>query len=378
MYKYFSKYSLLAALVAMPAVGFAADGGGSDFNPILIGLITLIIILLFGIGMLGSTLAQLGIAYKKKLKDERSGGSAVKALLLLVAAGLAGFEASAQDAAEAAPAAVKAIAGLPPIEFYMLIGTITLQLIVMIVLMLLIKVMIRALTAKPGDEQVAAEKAANRTPFWDRFNKAVAIEHEEDIMLDHDYDGIKELDNSLPPWWKYGFYVTIVIAFIYIWYYHLGSGPSSKEEFLAEMKRGEKEVAAYLAKSANNVDESTVVMLDDAGIAAGQDLFSKNCIACHGPDGGGNAVGPNLADAYWLHKGGLKDIFKSIKYGWTDKGMKSWKDDFSPKQIAQLASYVKSLQGTTPTAPKEPQGELYVEAETTTDSTAAEEAAPEE
>lgn len=378
MYKYFSKYSLLAALVAMPAVGFAADGGGSDFNPILIGLITLIIILLFGIGMLGSTLAQLGIAYKKKLKDERSGGSAVKALLLLVAAGLAGFETSAQDAVEAAPAAVKAIAGLPPIEFYMLIGTITLQLIVMIVLMLLIKVMIRALTAKPGDEQVAAEKAANRTPFWDRFNKAVAIEHEEDIMLDHDYDGIKELDNSLPPWWKYGFYVTIVIAFIYIWYYHLGSGPSSKEEFLAEMKRGEKEVAAYLAKSANNVDESTVVMLDDAGIAAGQDLFSKNCIACHGPDGGGNAVGPNLADAYWLHKGGLKDIFKSIKYGWTDKGMKSWKDDFSPKQIAQLASYVKSLQGTTPTAPKEPQGELYVEAETTTDSTAAEEAAPEE
>ncbi len=379
MYKYFNKYSLLAALVAMPAVGFAADGGGSDFNPILIGLITLIIILLFGIGMLGSTLAQLGIAYKKKLKEERSSNSgAVKALLLLIAAGLSSTQLFAQDAAEAAPQVSKAIAGLPAIEFYMLMGTIALELIVMIVLMLLIKVMIRALTAKPGDEQAQAEKAANRIPFWDRFHSAVAVEHEEDIMLDHDYDGIKELDNSLPPWWKYGFYVTIVIAFIYIWYYHLGSGPSSREEFLAEMKRGEKEVAAYLAKSANNVDENTVEMLDEAGIAAGQDLFSKNCIACHGPDGGGNAVGPNLADAYWLHKGGLKDIFKSIKYGWTDKGMRSWKDDFSPKQIAQLASYVKSLQGTTPTAPKEPQGELYVEAETTTDDTAAEEAAPEE
>ena len=137
-------------------------------------------------------------------------------------------------------------------------------------------------------------------------------------------------------------------------------------------------MAAYLAKSANNVDESTVVMLDDVGIAEGQDLFSKNCIACHGPDGGGNAVGPNLADAYWLHEGSLKDIFKSIKYGWPDKGMKSWKGDFSPKQIAQLTSYIKSLQGTTPTAPKEPQGELYVEAETTTDSTAVESEMPTE
>src|SRR5690606_21981681 len=98
--------------------------------------------------------------------------------------------------------------------------------------------------------------------------------------------------------------------------------------------------------------------------------FTKNCVACHAADGGGNAVGPNLADPYWLHGGSLKDIFKSIKYGWKDKGMKSWKDDFSPKQIAQLASFVKSLQGTTPTAPKEKQGDLYIEAEEgTADST---------
>ena len=249
MYKYFSKYSLLAAMVAMPVVGFAADGQGSGLNPILIGLITLIIVLLFGIGMLGSTLAQLGIAYKKKLREERSGGSGVvKALLLLIAAGISSSQLFAQDAAAEATPAVKSIGGMLPIEFYMLIGTITLELIVMIVLMLLIKIMIRALTAKPGDEQAQVEKIANRVPFWDRFHAAVSVEKEADIMLDHDYDGIKELDNSLPPWWKYGFYVTIVIGFIYIWYYHLGSGPSQEQEFLAEMKRGEKEVGCLSGK----------------------------------------------------------------------------------------------------------------------------------
>ena len=87
---------------------------------------------------------------------------------------------------------------------------------------------------------------------------------------------------------------------------------------------------------------------------------------------GGGSVGPNLTDEYWLHGGGINNIFKSIKYGWPDKGMKSWKDDFSPNQIAQLASYIITLKGTTPAAPKEKQGELYNDsgAAPTTDSNA--------
>ena len=179
-------------------------------------------------------------------------------------------------------------------------------------------------------------------------------------MLDHDYDGIRELDNNLPAWWKYGFYLTIVVAFVYVWYYHSGAGPTQLDEYAAEVKAGEEAKEAYLAKSAGNIDENTVKMGDEASISSGKTLYASNCAACHAPDGGGT-VGPNLTDSYWLHGGSISDVFKSIKYGWADKGMKSWKDDFSPKQIADLSTFIKSLNGTTPAAPKDKQGELYTE-----------------
>lgn len=385
MRKYFNKQLLLSmAVLSVPATVFAAEATantGNSFNPLLMGLLGLIIVLLFVIGMMGSTLIQLGFAYRDKLRKERSNGSGiVKSVLLLLALGAMSFTASAQEAAEAVAAApeVTSIGGLPKVEFYVLIGAIILELLTIAVLIILTRVLIRAIMLKPGEEaaKAAAVAKAKRVPFWDRFNAAVAIEKEEDIMLDHDYDGIKELDNSLPPWWKYGFYLTIVIGVVYVWYYHYGSGPSQEDEFLAEVKRGQEEVAAYLAKSASNVDENTVVMLDAAGIEAGKGIFTSNCAACHAADGGGNAVGPNLTDQYWLHGGSLPDVFKSIKYGWPAKGMKSWKDDFSPMQLAQLASFVKSLQGSKPAAPKEAQGELYIEATESTDSTTKEETTP--
>lgn len=368
---------LLAAMLTLPMSVMAAGAAGdsSSLNVLLIGLISLIIILLFAIGLLGSTLVQLGLAYRNKLKEERdnTSGRIVKSLIFLIAAGTATFSANAQEAEVVAAPVSKSIGGILKEEFYMLVSVITLELIVLLVLMVLIRIMIKALTAKPGQE-AAIVKKAKRISFWDRFHNAVAIEKEEDIMLDHDYDGIRELDNSLPPWWKYGFYVSIVVAVIYMWYYHIGgNGPSSKEEYIAQVEKAEREVAEYLAKSANNVDENTVVMLEGSDIAKGQQIFTMTCAACHAPDGGGNTIGPNLTDSYWLHGGSLKEVFKSIKYGWPDKGMKSWKDDFSPKEIAQLASFVKSLQGTTPANPKPPQGELYIEAgngeEQSTDST---------
>ncbi len=386
MRKYFNKHLLLSmAVLSVPATLFAAEttvNSGNSFNPLLMGLLGLIIVLLFVIGMMGSTLVQLGYAYRDKLRKERSNGSGIaKTLLFLLAFGAMSFSASAQDAAEAVAAAPvsTSIGGLPEVEFYVLIGAIILELLTIGVLIILTRVLIKAIMLKPGEEAAKAATAAKtkRVPFWDRFNAAVAIEKEEDIMLDHDYDGIKELDNSLPPWWKYGFYLTIVIGVIYVWYYHFGSGPSQEDEFLAEVKRGEQEVTAYLAKSASNVDENTVVMLDAAGIEAGKGIFTSSCAACHAADGGGNVVGPNLTDPYWLHGGSLQDVFKSIKYGWPSKGMKSWKDDFSPVQLAQLASFVRSLQGSKPAAPKEPQGDMYIEATESTDSTANEVKEPE-
>ena len=129
------------------------------------------------------------------------------------------------------------------------------------------------------------------------------------------------------------------------------------------MQEAEEQRAVYLAKAKNNVDENTVTQLMDASdLDAGKKIFTTMCAACHAADGGGT-VGPNLTDDYWLHGGGIKNVFKTITYGWPDKGMKSWKDDYSALQIQQIASYVLSLHGTKPATPKEPQGTLYKESD---------------
>lgn len=365
-------FAMLAVLA--PALVQAADVASAPeenkFNAILIGLVSLALVLLFAILVLGNTLRQLGFVYRDRMRSDRKAGL-MKTVALLMGLGLTSLAANAEEAvAEVTSSAPAFISGIPASHFYTLMGIIALELLVIISLVFLVRTMVRLISTDP--EKAAVAEQVVKVNFWDRFNKVVPIEKEADIMLDHDYDGIKELDNSLPPWWKYGFYLTIVTGVIYLWYYHAGgNGPSSYDEFVAEVQAGEEAKAAYLAKSANNVDENTVKMLDASGIAAGKTIFEQSCAACHAKDGGGG-VGPNLCDEYWLHGGGLKDVFKTVKYGWPDKGMKSWKDDFSPNQIAQITSYVKTLQGTKPAAPKDKQGELYIEGGTTTpaDSTA--------
>lgn len=191
----------------------------------------------------------------------------------------------------------------------------------------------------------------------------VPVEQEASLVLDHDYDGIRELDNNLPPWWKYGFYLTIVIAVIYMFNYHVfHTGKSSIEEYEREMTAGEQQVAEYKRTHAGLVDETNVKRLtDDASISAGADLFkANNCTACHGDFAEGKSA-PNLTDDYWLHKGGTADIFKSIKYGWPDKGMIAWEKTISAVQIQQIVSWIQSRRGSNPPNAKEPQGEIYTE-----------------
>ena len=141
------------------------------------------------------------------------------------------------------------------------------------------------------------------------------------------------------------------------------------------MAQAEEAVNQYLATAADLVDENTVTMVtDDARIKNGQKIFVQNCVACHLADGGGS-VGPNLTDEYWKHGGGIKNIFKTIKYGVPEKGMISWQDELGASKIQDVASYVMTLQGTTPANPKAPEGEKWVEETTTeavTDSTASE------
>lgn len=189
------------------------------------------------------------------------------------------------------------------------------------------------------------------------FNNAVPIEREEEIMLDHEYDGIRELDNNLPAWWVYMFYLTILFSGVYLAYYHFLGGNLQEAEYKEEIAIAEK----HKASLANSINEANVTVLtDEARLANGKTLYSQYCGACHGKSGEGG-VGPNLTDEYWLHGGNIKDVFKTITNGVPQKGMISWKAQLSPAQIQEVSSYILSLKGSNPANAKEPQGDLYKE-----------------
>lgn len=217
--------------------------------------------------------------------------------------------------------------------------------------------------SKEGVVEVAAEEDKG---FWTKFNTkwndAVPLEREEEVLTDHEYDGIHELDNNLPPWWKAMFYATIVFAVVYLFAVH-GAGwiPTQAEAYQAEVADAELAIAAYMATRTNLIDETNVeIATDEVSLTEGTNLFKANCVACHGIDGGGG-IGPNLTDEFWIHGGSLVDVFKTIKYGVPQNGMISWEDQMTAEQMKNVASYVMTLKGTTPANPKEPQGELYEE-----------------
>lgn len=226
------------------------------------------------------------------------------------------------------------------------------------------------LSPKPGLSP-EAEKEPFWTWFWLKLNAAVPKTKEKDILLNHEYDGIRELDNDLPPWWKYGFYISIVISVVYLFVYHGGhyDHDVSIREYIAENTQAEAEKMAYLARMESMIDETNVELLaEEVEIGKGKAVYMANCRSCHGELGEGG-VGPNLTDPYWLHGGGMKDVFKTVKYGVPEKGMISWKEKLSPKQMQQVASFIMTLGGTNPPNGKEPQGEKY----TPKEKTAAEE-----
>ncbi|WP_447636561.1 cbb3-type cytochrome c oxidase N-terminal domain-containing protein [Flavobacterium microcysteis] len=188
------------------------------------------------------------------------------------------------------------------------------------------------------------------------------IETESDILLSHDYDGIKELDNDLPPWWTKLFYACIVFSFIYLAKYHIFGHDDQTKEFETEMAEAKLAVEEYKKTAKDLIDAETVTLLTDAGdIAAGKAVFEANCIACHRPDAGG-AIGPNLTDNHWILGGGIKNVFHTITEGGRDgKGMVAWKGTLKPSEIQQVASYVLSLQGSNPKDPKPAEGEIWVD-----------------
>jgi cytochrome c oxidase cbb3-type subunit 3 len=192
--------------------------------------------------------------------------------------------------------------------------------------------------------------------------KPKQVEDEGELLLDHDYDGIKELDNNLPPWWVYLFYICIAFAVVYLVRFEIMGGDNQEMELKKEMAQAQIDIAEYKKNAPDLMDENTVTLLIDAAdLAAGKAIFTANCVACHRADAGGQ-IGPNLTDDRWILGGGIKNIFHTLVNGGRDgKGMISWKGTLKPKQMQEVASYVISLQGSNPKDPKAPEGEVWVD-----------------
>ncbi len=246
-----------------------------------------------------------------------------------------------------------------------------LALLVLIIALLVLMVAVYTLSLlkialqkeQPAQEEPAKKQAWNW--FWDRFNKSVPQEKEATILLDHNYDGIRELDNHLPPWWTAFFYITIVFGVIYMFVYHVFNlAPLPGEVYEISVAEAQAAAAQRLAEAGEEgggIDESTVAFSDDPGVIdSGKKIYDMQCASCHRNDGGGN-IGPNLTDEYWLHGGSMGDIYKTIKYGVPQKGMISWEPLLSPEQMRDVSSYIITLAGSDPPNAKAPQGEVYEE-----------------
>ncbi len=251
-------------------------------------------------------------------------------------------------------------------------------------------VLFKSLKPEAQERYLVTENAKKEKQFrWikDTYLKLLdskPVEEEGEIILDHNYDGIKELDNNLPPWWVYGFYATILFGVIYLARFHVFNDYTQAEEYETEVAEALVAIEAYKKTAKDLVDVNTVVLLTEASdISAGKAIFATNCVACHKADGGGG-IGPNLTDPNWILGGGIKNVFQTISEGGRDgKGMVAWKQTLKPAEMAQVASYVITLGGTTPAEPKEAQGEIWIDPdaskeevpkeeipETVTDSTA--------
>lgn len=381
MFKHKITYLLLIGLLmsfAGMAQGTSAAAAPAEAptNYLEFLMVTIAALLVVVIFVLSNVLTMIA----KKAVEITKSGNKVMMIGFVVMGSLFANAAKAQeviaDSTAKAPE-VNHYGGLSSTTFWTLSSVLALELLIVFLMVLFIRGLWKVIHPVP----VILKEGKPETSSWivrtwntlDKkfLTKAAPLEKEADILLDHDYDGIRELDNALPPWWKYGFYITIFIGVLYLLKYEIWhNGPNPTEEYNTEMTAAKDQVDAYLASMKNNVDEKSVTMADAAGIAAGGVSFAKTCVPCHGAKGEGG-VGPNLTDDYWLHGGAVSDVFKTIKYGYPDKGMQAWQSTYSPIQIQELASYIKTLRGTNPPNGKAPQGDLYKEELAAKDSTGA-------
>ena len=348
-------YSLFAQ--TSPAAPSAVPAGKNMLEILLIITAFVLLFVIWGMG-------QVLVALSRQLLDKTSEASKSAVLSVLVILSLLSENVQAQTVAvEAVAKVIPNYGGISANTFYLLLSVITTEIFAILFLFFSIR---RIFAELLPEKSAVAVKKSKLAAIWIRldkklFTKAIPLEQEADALLDHNYDGIQELDNALPPWWKYGFIITIGFAFVYLLNFHvMGNGKNPTEEYAIEMDNAKIAKEAYEANNKDKIDETMVPMADAAGIKIGKEDYLANCIACHGSKGEGGA-GPNLTDDYWIHKGSLNDIYHTLKVGYADKGMQSWAIKFNPKEMSEIACYVKTLKGTHPLGAKAPQGDFYDE-----------------
>lgn len=194
-------------------------------------------------------------------------------------------------------------------------------------------------------------------------------EHEDDInephidkafsgdVNEHEYDGIKELNNPSPNWIIAIFFVTIGFSLFYAIHFfgYPNNGRDQDSEYQRKVTAFEVEKAEMQKAAAAETGELSELEI----IAAGEKLYlEKGCIACHGMKGEGNAIGPNLTDHFWINGCSDDAIVKIITEGKPEKGMTPYKAMMSAEQIKSVKTFIqKKLVGSNPENPKAAQGE---------------------
>jgi cytochrome c oxidase cbb3-type subunit 3 len=253
----------------------------------------------------------------------------------------------------------------PVLQLVFLVGLVFL-IALDVILKAIQNVMFKSLSEDAKERYMRAREERLKKYDWKvllrKMNSAKPISEERDIELDHNYDGIKELDNKLPPWWLYSFYASIVFAFGYMIYYHVLDGENQTMEFESEMMAAKIAVEEYKKNAPDLIDAESVTLLTEASdLEAGATIYQNNCMACHAADGGGG-IGPNLTDEHWILGGGIKNVFHTVSEGGrAGKGMVAWKSILKPTEIQQVSSYILSLQGSAPANPKEAEGDVWTE-----------------
>jgi cytochrome c oxidase cbb3-type subunit III len=343
--------------IAAPAMAHAAEAPAgtpplidvsmeTNYIMMLMALVQVVIIL-----TLGSVIRSMGGGGSHLLSRFKSGTTGAALLVFMLLGNDAGAATSYTGTTVE-----------PNTIFWFLVAGNGLLFAILVAQLGILRGMVRTMVPEP-EVAVAAEEG----PGWadtllQRLTRTRKVEEEKDILMHHEYDGIRELDNVLPPWWLWLFYATIIWGVVYMVNVHvINVWPHQDKEYEIEMAEAKAAVEAYLATVAAAVDENTATVNLDAGmLSQGKSIYDMNCKACHGAAGEGT-VGPNLTDDHWKNGGGIKNIFKVVKYGVPERGMIAWKAQLNPKEIHAVSNYIISLHGTNPPNAKEPEGEVWMD-----------------